>query len=580
MEDPSLSDPRLSPGHELLAQGRALAGDWKLGKCQFLEINGVSSEAEYKRRKMAQGASMQHAHTGFRSVDRTTDAMRRLSDQAAEKNIRIDRFGITLDWTMGYPPDNRADRVRGTGIVLNSPEDFARIINATQAACHFGDFMLGLPGALHNTKVALAAGATSIGNMGQYFTFRLPYWDDDVATTEETVRALGLIAAQDAEVLVHSNLDDGFAGLFVDVTSALGMAMIEKHIVETLIGAACSFCFGHHFSNPLTRMAFHTALARVTETPGTMIFGNTVSYQSDAAANYASLASYLLADLVALGRNHTGHAINPVPVTENIRIPDVEEIFDAQMFAARLSELAAQQSAVVNFDEVDRVADKLVEGGRIFADNVLKGLANRGVEISDPAALMLAIRRLGARNMEQLWGSGRTGQPPAATTNFFVPADWVQALDELAETWSAANCGLLQDAQTLRIVVGTTDVHEHGAYLVRNAAEKIGLEVIDAGVAIDAEDLVETAVANGADLIAISTYNGVGLQYAEAVQRALKQDDRNIPVLIGGKLNKIADNSNTDLPIDVTEEIRATGAIPCADLDDMIPVLKALTEQN
>ena len=34
-----------------------------------------------------------------------------------------------------------------------------------------------------------------------------------------------------------------------------------------------------------------------------------------------------------------GALVNPVPVTENLRIPDVDEILDAQLFAARLAEL-------------------------------------------------------------------------------------------------------------------------------------------------------------------------------------------------------------------------------------------------
>ena len=70
------------------------------------------------------------------------------------------------------------------------------------------------------------AGSTAIGNLGQYFTFRLPGWDDDVATTAATVTALGLIAGQETEVLVHSNLDDGFAATLSDLASALGVPII------------------------------------------------------------------------------------------------------------------------------------------------------------------------------------------------------------------------------------------------------------------------------------------------------------------------------------------------------------------
>jgi hypothetical protein len=191
----------LRPGRELLAEGRAVARDWRVGRTPFLKAAAVACEAEYKRAMAARGRIMHHAHIGFRSVVRTVDAIMEVHETCARRGVTVDRFGITLDWSMGYPAADRAGRGRGTGIVLNGPEDFARITCAAPAAAHFGDFMLGLPGALDNTKHALAAGATAIGNLGQYFTFRLPDWDDDIATTEATVTALGLIAAQDVGAL-------------------------------------------------------------------------------------------------------------------------------------------------------------------------------------------------------------------------------------------------------------------------------------------------------------------------------------------------------------------------------------------
>src|SRR5581483_10734979 len=99
---------------------------------------------------------------------------------------------------------DRRDRPKGTGLILEEPADFARLTAAAPVAPHFGDFVIGMPAALENTMAALAAGATAIGNLGQYFTFRLPGWTDDIGTTAATVEALGLIAAQPAEILVHS----------------------------------------------------------------------------------------------------------------------------------------------------------------------------------------------------------------------------------------------------------------------------------------------------------------------------------------------------------------------------------------
>ncbi|MBS7538275.1 cobalamin-dependent protein [Ancylobacter lacus] len=577
-----LVPPRLPPGAELLAAGRALARDWQVGRNAFLDAAGVACEADYKRRAAGEGRIMQHAHIGFRSVERTLGAIAEVHGTCAARGVTVDRFGITLDWSMGYPPAERRARPRGTGIVLEGPEDFARITNAAPAAAHFGDFMMGLPGALENVKAALAAGATALGNLGQYFTFRLPDWDDDVATTEATVTALGLIAAQPVEVLVHSNLDDGFAGLFADMSSALGMVLVEKYIVETLIGARASHCFGHHFTAPLVRLAFHRALASVSEgSVGTMIFGNTVSYKSVPAGNFASLASYLQADIWALGRTHTGHAVNPVPVTENERIPDTDEIIDAQTFAHRLAEHARAASGLVNHAEVDALADRLVEGGRRFAARTLAGLAEIGIDTGDAAQLMLALRRLGPKRMEAAFGAGAPDPQAWGGRRALALAEWVEELEHEARRWAGAippaDAARLK-AAGLTAIVASSDVHEHGKNLVERTLRHLGVTPLDGGTSVDADDLAAAAVAAGADVIAISTYNGIALRYAREVTEALARLGAAIPVCIGGRLNQIPEDSNSGLPVDVTREIAALGVTPCATPAALILHLTALIE--
>lgn len=568
---PTLVPANLRPGADLLAEGRALAKDWHLGRSAFMLATGFVSEVAYKASITTR--IMQHAHIGFRSVDRTLEALRQVHGTCADRGVTVDRFGITLDWSMGYPQAMRAKAARATGIVLAGPEDFARITGAVAAPMHFGDFMLGLPGALDNTKAAIAAGATALGNLGQYFTFRLPGWDDDVATTEATVTALGLIAAQNGAVLVHSNLDDGFAGLFQDMCCSLGMVLVEKHIVEGLIGAPLAHCYGHHFSDPLSRMAFHAALATVSTTPGTMIFGNTVSYQSTEAGNYASLASYLLPDMMALGRWPTGHAVNPVPVTENQRIPDVDEIIDAQTFAHRLGQHAPMHAALVNWPIVEDMAARMVAGGRRFAAALLAGLAEMGVDRDDPAQLMLAIRRLGPRRLEAAFGPGAmTGTQRSPE----IQAEWARELDHMATDWAATQQIIVLKPSGLKVCVGTSDVHEHGKYLVERALTGLGVEVLDGGVSVDPEVLVDRALAMGADVLAVSTYNGVARRYVTAVLAALSERGASLPVLVGGMLNEVPNDSNTGLPVDVSAEIAALGAVPCANLDGMLTTLKTL----
>jgi len=560
-----------------------MARAWQVGRTPFLDRAGVGCEADYKRATAHAGRIMQHAHIGFRSVDRTVGAIAEVFDTCKARGVTVDRFGITLDWSMGYPATNRSRRSRGTGIVLGGPEDFARITGAAPSAAHFGDFMLGLPGALDNTKHAMAAGATAIGNLGQYFTFRLPDWDDDVATTEATVQALGLIAAQPVEIMVHSNLDDGFAGLFADMSATLGMVLIEKHIVETLIGARTSHCFGHHFTAPGVRLAFHRALAKVTDGPGTMIFGNTVSYRSTAGGNFASLASYLQADIWALRRHHTGHAINPVPVSENERIPDIDEIIEAQTFAARLVEHASESFGLIGFDTVDRDADILAEGGRRFARRVLDGLAEAGIDIADPAALMLALRRIGPKRLETLYGPGAPDPEAWGGRRATIAAEWVEDLRRSAEGWVTRTPQAVRNrlgASGLRVCVCASDVHEHGKMLIDQVVADLGLQTIDGGTSVDPSDLVARAVRGGADIVAISTYNGIALRYAREVRDALAAAGTAVPLCIGGRLNQVPDDSNSGLPVDVTRDIAGLGVTPCTTPETLIAVLDDLAQRR
>lgn len=572
-----IPEAALPPGAELLAAGRALAKTWTVGPSAFLAEVGEASEAACKRRRMAEGRVMRHAQIGYRDPEKSRRAYAEIHERVAAAGARVDRYGLCLDWSMGYPPDRRAQGLRGTGMILEGPEAFARLTNAAPVAPHFGDFVLGFPAAVETVQAALAAGSTAIGNLGQYFTFRLPGWDDDVAATAATVTALGLIAGQEVEVLVHSNLDDGFAATLSDLASALGAALIEKYLVEELIGGRVSHCYGHHFSEPATRLAFQIALARANPTPGTMVYGNTTSYRGDEAANYASLAGYLLVDVLAQMRHPSGHAVNPVPVSENRRIPEVDEIVAAQLFADRLIEQAAGHLPLVEPAAAEALAARLLEGGEAFRERTLAGLAEAGFAIDDPLELMLALRRIGARRLEALFGPGP--EDGEGKRRPLVPASAVRELDRLAEERLArtaeADRALVAGAG-LTALVATTDVHEHGKALVERLFAGLGIRTLDGGVSCDPDDLAEAARRTGADLIALSTYNGVALEFMAALKRELALRGVAAPVLIGGRLNQIPDGSNTSLPVEVGDELAALGAVVCPEVEDALPALVEL----
>jgi len=564
----------LPNGADLLAAGRALARDWRLGPSAFLAQYGVGCEADYKRAAMAEGRVMCHAQIGWRAPAKSIRAYHDIWLACDKAGHRVDRYGLCLDWSMALPRAVRARAQRGTGMILPGVEDFVALANAAPVAAHFGDFVLGFPAAVENTQAALAAGATAIGNLGQYFTFRVPGHDDDVQATAATVTALGLIAAQEVPVMVHSNIDDGFAAQFTDLANALGMILVERDIVTRLIGAEIGHAFGHHFSDPLARMAFQRALAEEGASPGTMVYGNTTSYRGQPAQNGASLASYLMVDALGQRLWPSGHAINPVPVTENERIPEVQEVIEAQLFAGRLIEQSAGWPGLIDPEAVGRLTARLRAGAGRFRAALWAGLAEAGVDCTDAFAVLLALRRMGGRRIEAAYGAGL---PDARAIGGRVPVVPATILTEIAEMSHAALAGtdpaLHPNVRGLRVLVATSDVHEHGKMLIDEMLRQLGAEALDGGTSTDPGPLAALAEALRPDAIAISTYNGVALAYYQALKAALAARGLALPVLIGGRLNQIPEGSNSSLPMDVGDMLTAEGAVVCRAAADLLPAL-------
>ena len=572
-------EPELPDWAALVAEGRRLARVHRVGPCPFLTEYGVDCEAAFKRRAAAQGLVTTHAQIGFRDAALSRRAWAEIHARVAKAGHRVHRYGICLDQNMGYPAARRQGMPRGTGMILGGPEEFAALTQAAPVAPHFGDFMLGLPAAVENTCAALAAGSTVIGNLGQYFTYRLPRWDDEFATTAATVTALALIAAQPVEVLVHSNLDDGFVALFTDMACALGAVLLERDIVEGLLGAKSTHCFGHTFSDPLTRLAFQHALAEANPNPGSMVYGNTVSYRDQAAVSYAGLASYLMADIVGQRAKPSGHAVNPVPVTETLRIPDIDEIVDAQLFANRLIERTRGWMPLFDLERVEAIARDILAGGRAFHARVRRGLAEAGVDLGNPVEFLLAMRRIGPKRLEELFGPGAEDRARPRGRRPVVPAT---TLVELEAQGRAIAAGLPEQRRSaiaaagLKACIATSDVHEYGKILLESTLEPVGVGIVDAGINADPHAVVAAAKAGGAHCIALSTFNGFALDYVAMLQAEMEKAGLAIPVYVGGRLNQVPEQSNTSLPVDVGAELAKRGAVVCRKVEDMLEGLVRL----
>lgn len=566
-------EEQLPDVNELISMGKQMAKEVTVGDCAFLNHYKVSSEKQYKEQQINAGRIMLHGQIGFRNPLKSQEAYARIYQEIDAAGYRIDRFGICLDWSMGYPKILRKGMPKGTGLIFEREDDFSALTRSAPVAPHFGDFVMGTPAAFENTIAALKAGSTAIGNIGQYFNFRMPHWDDDVTTTVETVKALALCAAQPVDILIHSNLDDGFSALFCDLTCSIGAVMIEQYIVDELIGGNISHCYGHTFSDPLIRVAFQRALKSISTTPGSMVYGNTTIYGQNETVNYANLASYMLPDIIGQLTRPSGHGLNPVPVTEALRIPDTDEIIDAHLFTNRLIERADRYVPMIDFDKADEISDVLIKEGTRFKDAVLKGLEVVGIDITNPLELLLSIRRIGAKKLEELYGPGAVDCTEIRKRKPIILATTISELENqsyrITEFLSVEEKEVIKD-KGLKACVACTDVHEYGKVLIEAVLKKIDVNLIDGGVSTDPYVVAKKAYGNDASFIAISTYNGVALDYIEKLRIELDALQLKLPIFIGGKLNQVKEDDSSSLPVDVSKELGHLGAIVCLSVEDLL----------
>ena len=536
----------------------------------FLQSRAIGCELDDKRQAIADRRLTFHAQIGYRAPQLSQMAWRDIHDRLSKADAAPDRYGICLDWSMGYPKETRGMRPCGTGLVLQNAADFAALTDMAPVAPHFGDFMLGMPGAVGNTEAALSAGATTIGNLSQYFTFRLPNWDDDAATTLATVEALGLLAGQKRDILIHSNLDDGYAAWFEDMASALGFALIEKWLVEEVCGLKLGHCWGHTYTDPVKRLAFKCALEEANPTPGTMIYGNTTLYGPSHAANYGALAGYLTIDIMGQFMRPTGHAITPIPVTEAQRIPSIDEVIDAHLAARRLASRLEGAVPLFSAEASEELAGPLLERGKRFAERIRQALFDTGVDMEDPAQIMLTLKRAGPAALETAFADPFDNDP-AAIASPFVDEILFEAEKALSRTGAAVRQAFA--GRKPKILVATTDVHFYGKRLIETVLSRLDADWIDGGVSADADDLAALAVDTDADAIAVSTYNGVALSYARRLKAELQARGADTPVFIGGRLNEIMEDTDSSLPVEVEKEVRQAGVTPCANVEEMLEAL-------
>ena len=567
----------LPDGREVVAEGREMAKGIERARSAYCEEKGVGSEREWRERAREQGIACTCMNVGLATWADTREALGLIYEDALSRGVRPpDRFNLIAERRMGSPKDKRAEAPQETGPVMMTEQDWWELAHTVPIQPEAADNTIGGPGSVENAIDALRAGITTIGVLSQY-SWRWPYYDDDVNQTVKVLQAAGLLAAfKDEGVIFDSYLEDGYPGVFHDYANYIGWAMVERYISEELIGAAYSPSWGGLTQNPVIKSAVTLALDAVNpdKVPFSYLQGDTIGNTPDFDANMAVLNTDLLFNKMVDMRYRLGAAPIAVPVTETERIPTWQEVATVQTISRRMEDYVPMVEPVVDWGKIEAMRDELVRGGKAFFDAAINGLSSAGIDVRDPGQLLLVLKRLGSARCEELFGAGEPDPEFPRGRRSVLETDLVRSTMEERER-------LLVELQSrreeeairgMKVLVTSTDVHEFAEFLLASTLAAVGTDVIDFGINRDPEDIVKAVIETDADAVVITTHNGVARSFGQLLISELRNAGvGEVPVFMGGVLNE--DVEGSDIPIDVRGDLNATGIETPGTIDRLVDAL-------
>ena len=112
------------------------------------------------------------------------------------------------------------------------------------------------------------------------------------------------------------------------------------------------------------------------------------------------------------------------------------------------------------------------------------------------------------------------------------------------------------------LATGKGDVHDIGKNIVGVVLQCNNYEIIDLGVMVPTEKILQTAIAEDADAIGLSGLITPSLDEMVNVAREMQRLDLKVPLLIGGAATSKA---NPDATLEPASRNRATGTVTAAN---------------
>lgn len=532
----------LRNSEELLAEGRKMAEEIEDVYPKYYLKKGFNFAVDYSEMKTEKGEVNQYGvNIGMATVDATIDACKELAEWG--KTINVEPIGFTLpSMQLGVPEEVRDPELDTTAFMLHSQEDW-NAFNREDVFAPIGNFVYVCPNAIETVTCALRAGFNAFGTSAQ-LAWDYPGCEDNVEVVENVVRATGILQAKKhMKPSTTSYLDDGLAGCCVDTVGYIGAYLLERYVFTELCDVDCPPAFGGLVSNVKIRAAMIKALDDLAQEVGlrlSFVHGSTTQqWDHDLASNFGLSSQEMLMTYLAEDHYKTGCLLLAVPTTEAITIPTLDEIKDVIAATSRVSEFVPQWRSLINWDEIDEMAENLKREGRKMFENIMTTLKDAGVDVKDPMQMLMFIKSIDSSLFEQafhpsVWETG--------TYKALYPNDMgkvtVEAIDTAMANLEAKGYG----ANTLkgkRVLAGSTDVHSYGLMFVNTVLSNLGADVVNVGVDNTAQSMLDAATEEGIKYICASTHSGNALGVSNQFDTLMKKNGFDYRVSMGGILTSI-----------------------------------------
>lgn len=388
---------------EARKEGQALT----VGQTEFIKNSDFNSELSYKRAMTNKGQLMYHYHLCCLDNEVFKAQVKEFEQKLTEKKLHLDRFGVSIDVSMALPKDIREANKKGGALYFADQSDWDMLGMSPLMQPHLGDNMIGSPACEETCASALKAGVTTMGNVSQFFGYEYPEFSDVDARTKSTLKAMAIMAENvESGTLIHSNLDDGYGDKAGDLGLLTGVAMLEKYLVEDLMGAKIAHSYGDMFFSPMKRLIFLSALNMVhgDDMVGSMVFTNKLGRnEKDISLNVPHLSMSLIYDMAGQYVYQTGHAVTTMANQGLTTDTTVDDVIKTLEYAKEVETYLPSVCETIDFDKIDSLAFDAYSRGMLFYESTLEALSDH-IDVENPYALLSALKRVGIENLTAAFG--------------------------------------------------------------------------------------------------------------------------------------------------------------------------------